>query len=1027
MEVLATDEAELDAQRARVARFIEDSLQMAGQVVTTPSDALEEFEILDHQLDAWNALWQARAEGETSALVTMATGLGKTSVGVFDVAKFREEFREDEGREPKVLFVCHQDKILEQAAKRFQSFIPDMSCGFYTGEEKDTEQDITFGTFQSLEKNLDEFDPFEFDYIIYDEAHHSQADTWRRVVQHFNPSFQLALTATPERMDGLEILDLFGREVYAKGLGEALAEGLLADIDYHIVFDEAVKTALEAGFHPSNLKELRELLAVPRRNDVIARNIREEMKKIGAEQAKTIIFCNDIAHCQVMAKLLGGKAYHSEMKKSERNDVLEDFREGDLQIICARDMFNEGIDIPEANLLVFLRSTQSKTVFEQQLGRGLRKRGDKQEVSVLDFVGNIKRLQELLDLSNAVSALAHEHDLDKIVSEGDQPRTGGGFKLHTSHASFDFNKMAVDILETYQSLVCEPAPEGYVSVDAFARELGVAYSTLKEIIAHHQIETERHKFFSIIGTSLSPDAQDYIRSLGGFLEEAPEGYLSAHAFAKEFGMSGPSLMKALQGHEIPLERYRHGAIGAISFSPGAQELVRNDPEILRLAPEGYVSFAAFCREIGVSEKAVLRQAEEHGIIVSQHRFRTSLAASLSPEAQSELRALDLPGDPVPEGFVSVTAFAKQLGTTYKTLRTRIEQVGVKPSRHNMGNGFAATLSPEDQEAIRATYPELPEAPEGYISMGAFRESIQGAGKAAILSAMEEHGIESERMLFKGREGEGLSAEAQRKLMEVLDIAPPIPEGYVSVSAFTKQIGTSRSKLDSVLEELGIETGRHRLRTHTVDSLSPEDQERIQAAYDQGVPAAPEGYLSLTAFSLEVGLKQKQLKALIEEQGIETGEFVFGKSRVGTGISPEDQDKIRSTLAASRAPDAPEDYMSVDGFAKAQGSHWNLVTQLIKENGIATGRHRFRGRPAVSLDPAAQQQLRSLLASRAAADAPEGYVTLSAFTRTDGIGKDKLNQLIEEAGIEPGVYKFGSHRGKGLSPGDQKKLRALRQS
>ncbi len=1013
-------DTERAALRENVALFIQSNLQPVGHILTEP-DEEQEFEFRDYQLDAWEALWEAREQGEMSALVTLATGLGKTSVGVFDVIKFRQELREQEGRDPKVLFVCHQDKILEQAAKRFNRFAPDLSQGYYTGETKDRDQDITFGTFQSLEKNLDQFDPFEFDYIVYDEAHHSQADTWHRVVKHFNPTFQLALTATPERMDGLEIKDLFGREVYAKGLGEALAEGLLADIDYHIVFDEAVKQALEAGFHPKNLRELKELLEVPRRNDVIAKNIREEMEKIGAESAKTIIFCNDIAHTQVMAKLLGGKAYHSDMKRSERDEVLDDFRDGDLQIICVRDMFNEGIDIPEANLLVFLRSTQSKTVFEQQLGRGLRRHKDKTHVSVLDFVGNIKRLQEILDLSNAISALTSENDLDKLVSDGDRPREGGSFNVSTNHTNFDFDKMAIDILNTYQSLIFEPAPEGYVSVDAFARELGVTYSTLKALIAHHQIETGRHRFKTNVGTSLSPDAQDYIRELGGFLDPAPEGYLSAHMFGKEFGITAPYLMKALKGHKIPVERHRFGSMASISFSPEAQKMVREQVTFIGKAPEGYASVQAFADALGISHGYLTRAIAKHGVPTGSHRFGVAPAVSLSPEAQEQIIDLNIVGVPLPEGYASVTAFSKAVNTTYQTLMKRMKELGIKPGRYHHGTGFASGLSPEDQEKIRQKYyPNLKPAPEGYVSVSEFRRRVGGIGNTALLKIMSENDIEPELVRFRGNsQGKGLSPEAQERLSKLVNAAPPLPEGYISITMFAKQIKSSVPTLTQLIEANSVETGEHRLRTHTVISLSPEAQEKIHEVRAKGVPVAPEGYMSVPVFAKTLGVAPKTVFNLVKKHGVETGEHVFGINRVGASLSPEAQEQIRTIREAGILP-PPAGYKSVSAVAEELDTHWSLLTKLIKKHKIATSEHQFN-RVGLSLSPEAQEALRPLVQTHKVPNAPKGYVAISEFLRTHEVGSGRLNSIMEENKIEARAYKFDRVRGKGLSPADQARI------
>ncbi|MEK7621240.1 MAG: DEAD/DEAH box helicase family protein, partial [Patescibacteria group bacterium] len=233
----------VEARRRRVSSYLKEF----GVASRALEEAKSEFEHRAYQLEAWANIWEARQKGKKSALLHLATGLGKTSVAVFDVMKFRKEYADnDNERPPKVLFVCHQNNILEQAQERFAEFIPEASSQYFqTKQDKLPEADLTFGTFQSLRNELDTFPPDYFDYIIYDEAHHSQADTFSDVVEHFTPEFQLALTATPDRLDDKDITDHFGAPVYSKTLPEAMSEGWLAQVDYHIVFDDAVKEAIE--------------------------------------------------------------------------------------------------------------------------------------------------------------------------------------------------------------------------------------------------------------------------------------------------------------------------------------------------------------------------------------------------------------------------------------------------------------------------------------------------------------------------------------------------------------------------------------------------------------------------------------------------------------------------------------------------------------------------------------------------------------------------------------------------------------
>ena len=458
----------VEARRKRVSNYLKE-LRVVSRTLEDAknSEPKNEFEHRAYQLEAWANIWEARQNGKKSALLHLATGLGKTSVAVFDVMKFRKEHADgDSERPPKVLFVCHQNNILEQAKERFAEFIPEASSQYFqTKQDKLPEADLTFGTFQSLRNELDTFPPDYFDYIIYDEAHHSQADTFSDVVEYFKPKFQLALTATPDRLDDKSITDHFGEPVYSKSLPEAMSEGWLAQVDYHIVFDDAVKEAIENDFDVESLGKLRQLMNVPPRNEVIAKNILEKRHEIGLDDAKTIVFCEDIEHAEEMAKLLGGKAYHSEVSKETQKRRLKNFRNGELQVITTRDMFNEGVDVPDARLIVFLRSTASKTVFLQQLGRGLRKHKGKDTVSVLDFAANIERLQMVEELANEMREVkkpTRRSSDNGILYDGfseedfelkDNMREISAEETIAWHGNiFEFEARAMDILKKYKEI-----------------------------------------------------------------------------------------------------------------------------------------------------------------------------------------------------------------------------------------------------------------------------------------------------------------------------------------------------------------------------------------------------------------------------------------------------------------------------------------------------------------------------------------------------------------------------------------------
>lgn len=383
-----------------------------------------------YQEEVWETLQKVRSEGRKRALIHLATGLGKTTVAAIDVGNYLAQYPE-----AKVLFVSHMTDICEQARGTFL--------------ELGIENSIEFITFQYLYRHLTKISANKYDYIIWDEAHHIEAETFSAVRDHFHTKFELGLTATPERADGLDILKYFGDPVYAKGLGEGIGEGWLSAVDYHIVFDEAVKKAIGSGFNAKTLTEIRDLFAVRVRNEVIAKEVLDRRHAIGLDLAKTIVFCKTTTAAEGMAKLLGGVAYHSGIEKKIREQTLSDFRDGSLQVICTVDMFNEGIDIPDARLVVFLRSTSSRTIFEQQLGRGLRRHEGKTSVTILDFVANVERIDFVRELGHTVS----KHR-GKEAYNG-KNRSGGTTKEKRPafySSSFEFEDKAIELLKRYQAI-----------------------------------------------------------------------------------------------------------------------------------------------------------------------------------------------------------------------------------------------------------------------------------------------------------------------------------------------------------------------------------------------------------------------------------------------------------------------------------------------------------------------------------------------------------------------------------------------
>jgi superfamily II DNA or RNA helicase len=324
----------------------------------------------------------------------MASGLGKTVTAALDVKTWLSRHG---GR---VLYLCHQKDILEQAKATFEAVLgPRYKYGYFHGHERSHRgATVVFASFQTMHTSRKLFGRNAFTYIVVDESHHGQAETYLPTLEYFKPKFLLGITATPDRRDLRDIRKIYGSEVFSLPLETALARGLLARVDYRLLTDDLQNLdVLNTPIGRLSVRYLNKKLFVPRRDEEIGRIIRRHMRRI--DSPRVMVFCASIKHCEALAKHMPESvALHSHLTHSEQSARLRMFRDGLVNVVLTVDKFNEGVDIPEANLIVFLRSTSSRTIFFQQLGRGLRKVRGKEKVVILDFVANCERLQIINDL-----------------------------------------------------------------------------------------------------------------------------------------------------------------------------------------------------------------------------------------------------------------------------------------------------------------------------------------------------------------------------------------------------------------------------------------------------------------------------------------------------------------------------------------------------------------------------------------------------------------------------------------------------
>ncbi|WP_432546146.1 DUF3427 domain-containing protein [Kineococcus sp. SYSU DK004] len=324
-------------------------------------------------------------------LVVAATGTGKTVLAALD---YRELCRQH-GRRLSLLFVAHRREILQQAQLTYRQVLGDGEFGelLVAGERPRSGRHV-FASVQSLSRErLLGVGPDAFDVVVLDECHHAPADSYRRVVERLRPVELLGLTATPERADGADVLAMFGgRTATELRLWDALADDLLVPFHYFGLNDDVDLTAVRWTRGRYDTAGLEGLFTG---NDARARVVLRELeRRVGdVHGMRALGFCVSVAHAQYMARVfreagIAAEAVSGETAADVRADSLRRLKAGELNVLFAVDLFNEGVDIPEVDTVLFLRPTESATIFLQQLGRGLRTAHGKAVLTALDFVGH---------------------------------------------------------------------------------------------------------------------------------------------------------------------------------------------------------------------------------------------------------------------------------------------------------------------------------------------------------------------------------------------------------------------------------------------------------------------------------------------------------------------------------------------------------------------------------------------------------------------------------------------------------------
>jgi superfamily II DNA or RNA helicase len=392
----------------------------------TSNFVYQRYTLLPHQKQILDKLRVEREDRDNfKNLIVAATGTGKTVISAFDY----QEFARTHSR-ARILFTAHREEILRQSLSTYRSVLQDANFGtLWVGGNRPqdaSEYEHLFVSISMFNSRFEEFfaklDADYYDYIVIDEAHHSQANSYRKLFDHFTPKLLVGLTATPERMDGQDLRPDFGGRISAEiRLPQALQAGLLTPFQYLCISDDTDLSdeSLWSG-QKYNTERLADKLCAKMRAKLIV----DALHKYLADEytCRALCFCVNKRHADFMAEQLSlygfnAKSLTSDTPTDERKQLAKDLRDGTLHYLCVVDIFNEGVDIPEVDTVLFLRPTESLTIFLQQLGRGLRLSAGKTELTVLDFVAQANRKYDFASRFRALT-LHPEKNIQKQIKDG---------------------------------------------------------------------------------------------------------------------------------------------------------------------------------------------------------------------------------------------------------------------------------------------------------------------------------------------------------------------------------------------------------------------------------------------------------------------------------------------------------------------------------------------------------------------------------------------------------------------------------
>lgn len=617
------------------------------------------------QRKALKELNRYRAVGTNRALVVAAAGSGKTYLAAFDALNFNPK---------RLLYVVHEGSILKKSLETFQDvFGSQVSYGIYSGTSKESDADFVFSTNITMCKTLELFSKDEFDYIIIDECHHATAETYKKIIAYFELEFLLGLTATPERMDNQDVFELFDQNVpYELRLRDAIINDLVVPFKYYGIRDHLIDYGLGS-------RSINRMIAQMVGNDH-CEFISEQIEAHRPQgKLKALAFCRSIPHARMMSEVMGER-YHTAYLTG-RNDIGERIRayndlqsdSAELEILFTVDILNEGVDIPGVNMVLFLRPTESSTIFIQQLGRGLRKYDNKPYVTVLDFIGN--SYKRSVQIAFALSSLAENFVLEKRLMAS---------LVRDNFTALGLSDYGVEI-----------------HIDDLSKEEILDSIEKENFNAIKYLKQDYDNFKKYINAECYPKHMDYLNN-----DCAPDliRFMSIKISGKKTG----SYYNFLSGiHEENLPVFTQEQMDFIGYLSGLLPLVRpHEFEIVRCLMDGINNIEGIDKELARRIPGYRREELDHALqyleVVTKEGQKLSLCVKMDDQLREYLDDLLSYG---------ITRYYADNGeeTDFKLWQNyRMDQVQLKLLK-NPGNIFLGTYYYDEYVVIFASLKkDLPE-------------------------------------------------------------------------------------------------------------------------------------------------------------------------------------------------------------------------------------------------------------------------------------------------------------------------------